>query len=178
MSAFLDSAMIQSYAISLGMLIGTSAIAQTSAPAPEQRPTATAPVAAATVGPAASPAVTTVVRPDAALQQQIQLQQLNAQISRELERLNNEVQIEEARQNLQEKREGSMPEFLGTFRSPVGTFAEFRTGDVVQERKTGDFVTAEWRLDEIHADRVRLCKSSHAQCRTLTPAAASQSAAK
>lgn len=131
-----------------------------------------------------APVVTTnpvpppAIRPDATLQQQIQLQQLNAQVSKELERLQNEVQIETARQTLQEKREGSMPEFLGTFRSPTGNYAEFRVGLSVQERKSGEFVTAEWRVDEVHSDRVRLCKVNHAQCKTLTPAAPDRPVAK
>lgn len=161
----------------LAMLASTPSVAQT---AVESTTEATPPGAANTASPVVvtSQSLAPVIRPDATLQQQIQLQQLNAQVSKELERLNNEVQIETVRQTLQEKREGSMPEFLGTFRSPAGSYAEFRVGQSVQERKVGELVTAEWRVEEVHSDRVRLCKVSHAQCRTLTPAATDKPASK
>ncbi|AVP99372.1 hypothetical protein C7S18_20315 [Ahniella affigens] len=153
----------------IALLLSNQCVAQTTvAPAPDSNKTIVSQAPQVTAAPNQSPPQ--VVRPDATLQQQIQLQQLNAQVSKELERLNNEVQIETVRQTLQEKREGSMPEFLGTFRSPAGSYAEFRVGQSVQERKVGELVTAEWRVEEVHSDRVRLCKVSHAQCRTLTPA--------
>ena len=109
------------------------------------------------------------VEPSPFLQQQMQLQQLNSQVEQELQRIQSEVRIESARRDLEEAREGQMPNLLGTFRIGGRSFAEFSTTSGVVELTTGSHLVGDWRITEIHVDRIRLCRGHTRQCRVLTP---------
>lgn len=129
--------------------------------------------AAAAPAPSAAPAKTSnaaPAQPSPLLQSQIQLNRLNAEVAAELQRIQGEVQIANARRGLEEAQHGEVPAFVGSFRTPTGQFAEFRAGGALRELAVGEFLTAEWRVAEIHDDRVVLCRKGTRQCRTETPA--------
>ncbi|MBK8284861.1 MAG: hypothetical protein IPK97_08185 [Ahniella sp.] len=109
------------------------------------------------------------IEPSLFLQQQMQLQQLNSQVEHELQRIQSEVRIESARRELEQVREGQMPELLGTFRIDGRSFAEFSARHGVIELTTGEYLVGDWRIAEIHVDRIRLCRGQSRQCRVLTP---------
>ena len=101
------------------------------------------------------------IEPSAFLQQQMQLQQLNSQVEQELQRIQSEVRIETARRELEQAREGQMPELLGTFRIGGRSFAEFSASHGVLELTAGEHLVGNWRISEIHVDRVRPRRGGH-----------------
>lgn len=107
--------------------------------------------------------------PSPQLQQQIQLNQLNQQVAAELQRIQGEVQIEEARKGLEAARDGDAPILVGTFITAKGHFAEFQANGASLELQVNEYVTPELRVAEIHRDRVVLCKKSSRECKTYTP---------
>jgi len=128
---------------------------------------------AATQGIGAEHAVDTqpesIPEPSDALLRQVRLQQLNAEVAQELQRIDNEVRIQAARQQLEHTRDGALPELVGTFRVAKGSFAEFDGSGTVFELAEGDYLTPDWRIQEIHVDRISVCRIDRDICRTLTP---------
>lgn len=107
--------------------------------------------------------------PSDALLRQVRLQQLNAEVAQELQRIDNEVRIQSARMELERTRDGALPELVGTFRVAKRAFAEFEGSGTVFELAEGDYLTPDWRIEEIRDDRISVCRIGRDGCRTLTP---------
>lgn len=123
------------------------------------------------VSPEPTPVVGSATRPASPqLQQQIQLNHLNQQVAAELQRIQGEVQIEEAKRGLEAVRDGNAPVLVGTFMTAKGRYAEFQIGGIAMELQVNEFVTPELRVSEVHRDRVILCKKAGRECKTYTPA--------
>ena len=102
------------------------------------------------------------------LLRQLRLERANAEVERELARISTEVRIEEARRALREVRDIAIPDLVATFQVNGVRFAEFGAGGARFDRRQGQWLTQDWRIDEVHDDHVVLCARRGERCRVVT----------